>query len=182
MWLAVPPFAVVDMTLRFQRWERDPFQEAIAPALLIETPRVVHARAEDVVAPAVRQACAAHTGRHDPNLHIRLFPDQERISRIFPARRCVVGDCEFRHVPARVTASDVPLERINKAGSQGAPAIEIWTEDVMPALGLHEDACRYVCRLARVLPNGCAACSGQQDFNPRQPIDPARYRSDGSQV
>jgi hypothetical protein len=54
MWLAVPPFAVVDMTLRFQRWERDPFQEAIAPALLIETPRVVHARAEDVVAPAVR--------------------------------------------------------------------------------------------------------------------------------
>jgi hypothetical protein len=87
MWLAVPPFAVVDMTLRFQRWERDPFQEAIAPALLIETPRVVRARAEDVVTPAVRQACAAHTGRHDPNLHIRLFPDQERISRIVPARR-----------------------------------------------------------------------------------------------
>ena len=44
MWLAVPPFAVVDMTLRFQRWERDPFQEAIAPALLIETHRVVRAR------------------------------------------------------------------------------------------------------------------------------------------
>jgi hypothetical protein len=82
----VAGFAVVDMTLRFQRWERDPFQKAIAPALLIERPRVVRARAEDVVAPAVRQACAAHTGRHDPNLHIRLFPDQERVLAAFSRR------------------------------------------------------------------------------------------------
>jgi hypothetical protein len=132
MWLAVPPFEVVDMTLRFQRWESDPFQEAIAPALLLEHTEQVRPRAEDVFAPAVLMARAARYGRSS----VGMSPDQERIARIFPARRSVVGDCEYRHVPGGVTATDVPLEQINIEGRQGPPAIEIWREDVVPKLGL----------------------------------------------
>ncbi len=134
MWLAVPPYDVVDMTLRFQHWERDPFREAILPVLLSEKAEVVQARLEDLVAPNVRRRC------QDPNLHNKSLPDQRRFSRIFPARRFTAGDCEFRLVPSGISMTDVPLERINIHGSQGAPAIEIWREDVAPAFGFAPDS------------------------------------------
>lgn len=134
MWLAAPPFDVVDMTLRFQHWEQDPFQEAILPVLLAEKAEVVQTRLEDLVAPKVRRMY------RDPDLHNKSLPDQKRFGRIFPARRFTAGDCEFRVVPSGISMTDVPLEQINIHGRQGAPAIEIWREDVVPAFGLDTDA------------------------------------------
>ena len=133
MWLAVPPFDVVDMTLRFQHWQQDPFQEAIQPVLLAESTEVVQARLEDLVAPDIRRRYG------DPDLHNKRLPDQKRFGRIFPARRFTVGDCEFRLVPSGVSMTDVPLEQINMHGRQGAPAIEIWREEVAPAFGFEAD-------------------------------------------
>lgn len=133
MWLAVPPFDIVDMTLRFQHWQQDPFQEAIQPVLLAESTEVVQPRLEDLVAPDLRRRY------RDPDLHNKKLPDQKRFGRIFPARRFTAGDCEFRLVPSGVSMTDVPLERINVHGSRGAPAIEIWREDVAPAFGLGAD-------------------------------------------
>jgi hypothetical protein len=134
MWLAVPPFDVVDMTLRYQRWGQDPFQEAILPVLLSEKTEIVQARIEDLVAPDIRRMY------RDPDLHNRSLPDQKRFGHTFPARRFSAGDCEFRLVPSGISMTDVPLEEINVHGRQGPPAIEIWRDDVVPAFGLDLDA------------------------------------------
>ena len=75
----------------------------------------------------------------NPNLQLRALPNQKRFSRIFPARRFRAGGCEFRLVPSGVSMTDVPLEQINVHGRQGAPAIEIWREDVAPAFGFEAD-------------------------------------------
>jgi hypothetical protein len=134
MWLAVPPFEVVDMTLRFQHWEQDSFQEAILPTLLAEKAEVARGRLEDFVAPKVRRMY------RDPDLHNKSLPDQNRFGRIFPAHRFAAGDCEFRLVPSGISMTDEPLEQINIHGRQGAPAIEIWRDDVVPAFDLDADA------------------------------------------
>lgn len=111
--LAVPPFDVVDMTLRFQHWQQDPFQEAIRPVLLAETSEIVEARLEDLVAPDIRRRY------RDPDFHNKKLPDQKRFSRIFPARRFRAGDCEFRLVPSGVSMTDVPLEQITCMAAKG---------------------------------------------------------------
>lgn len=129
MWLAVPPFDVVDVTLRFQHWGQDTFQDAIQPMLLAERTDVVQARPEDLVASEVRRY-------RDPGFLNEALPDQRRFGRIFPARRFRAGDCEFRMIPSGISMTDVPLEEVNIDGRQGVPAIEIWKEDVAPAFGL----------------------------------------------
>jgi hypothetical protein len=138
-WLAVPPFNIVDITLRYQRWGSDEFRRYLPSYVLAETTELVRPRAEDVVSPEVRAAFAMREGRQDAHLHHRLFPDQARFSRIFPAHKIKNGLLELRYVPAGATASDVPLEDVNAEGDQGVPAIVIWREDVVPAFGLSSD-------------------------------------------
>jgi hypothetical protein len=94
----------------------------------------VQARLEDLIAPNVRRRY------RDPDLHNKSLPDQRRFNCIFPARRFTAGDCEFRLVPSGISMTDVTLEQININGRQGAPAIEIWREDVAPAFGFDPNA------------------------------------------
>jgi hypothetical protein len=130
MWLAVPPFDLVDMTLRYQHWEQDAFRESISPVLLAEKTDIVQGGVEDLVAPKVRRMYC------DPELLTKALPDQKRFSGIFPARRFVQGNCEYRLAPSGVSVTDGPLEQINSLGQQGAPAIEIWRDDVAPAFNI----------------------------------------------
>jgi hypothetical protein len=152
-WLAVPPFEVVDATLRYQRWESDDFQRHVPPLVLAENSHVVRPSVEDVVSSKLRAAHAVREGRRDPQLHNRLFKDQARIGRIFPARMIENGPLELRYVPAGATASDLPLEAINTKGSQGVPAIVIWREDVVPAFDLRDDSLELFDR-SRASPKG----------------------------
>ena len=84
----------------------------------------MQARLEDLVAPDIRRMYEDH------DLHNKRLPDQKRFGSIFR---------EFRLVPSGISVTDVPLERINIHGRQGAPAIEIWREDVAPAFGFETE-------------------------------------------
>lgn len=97
--------------------------------MLAERTEIVKARADDVIAPAP----------FDPELTqkcTRALPDQKRFGAIFPPRRGVLDELALRYVASGSTAPDVPLERVNIKARAGVPAIQIWEEDVVPALGI----------------------------------------------
>lgn len=130
-WLVAPPYDVVDLTLCYQRWraEDGDFHSRIPKIILSEGVEIVQARAQDVIAPALLVSGT------DAEMHHRLR-DQRRFGSLFPARRIAVGGLDIRYVPSGMTAPQEPLEGINTAARGGAPAIEIWREDVAPAFGM----------------------------------------------
>lgn len=131
MWIISPPFDIVDLTLHYQRWQGDDFQRHIPKIVLSDTAGIVRARAQDVVAPAVRRR---HGG--DPELHFRLFRDQKRILKTFPARQVTSNSIDIRYVPAGIRVPLEQLEGINTDERQGVSASRIWEEDVKPAFAL----------------------------------------------
>lgn len=128
MWLQVPPYEIVDLTIHFQRWREDGFQLHIPEIILAETSDVVPARVKDVVAPEVLGRC--------PSGYFSLRGDQKRVLSLFPARRILMGDADIRYVPAGFVVPDGPLESVNTEARSGVPAIEIWRDDVVPTFGL----------------------------------------------
>ena len=136
MWLSVPPFPIVDLTLRHQRWGGDYFEEIVPATIIGEASEIIRLETDDVIASSVVNVHARREGRKDPQLYARLLKDQARFSKLFPPRKLVIGSLELRYVPSGVSASDVPLEQININGRTGVPAVQIWREDVIPAFGL----------------------------------------------
>ncbi len=136
MWLIVPPFDIVDFTLHFQRWmsEDAAFRSAVPRSILVEDSTVVASRPSDVIAPAARALLPAL-----PDIHYRRLPQQRRIETLFAPRRVNIGNADVRYVVSLITATKEPLEEINTDGYAGAPAIQIWREDVAPAFGLSPD-------------------------------------------
>ncbi|WP_205937674.1 hypothetical protein [Rhizobium leguminosarum] len=135
MWIIAPPYDVIDLTLRHQRWRGDAFQRQISPRILGENLANVKARPQDVVAPEIR---AQYRGVSD--LHNALFPDQARVLKKFPAKAFVSGSTDIRYVPAGVSLPDAPLESVNEQARAGVPAIKIWRDDVAPAFGLDPES------------------------------------------
>lgn len=131
MWVIAPPYDVIDVTLHHQRWRGDAFQRHVPPIILGKGLANVKARAQDVIAPELRSQMP-----RDPNIHYTVFPDQRRVLETFPAKQFISGSTDIRYVPAGVSFPDLPLERINEEARAGVPGIQIWTDDILPVLGM----------------------------------------------
>lgn len=130
MWVIAPPYDVIDVTLHYQRWRGDAFQRHVPPIILGKGLANVKARAQDVIAPELRSQMP-----RDPDIHYTVFPDQRRVLETFAAKKFISGSTDIRYVPAGVSFPDLPLERINEEARAGVPAIQIWTDDILPGLG-----------------------------------------------
>ena len=124
-WVVVPPFKIVDPTIRLQNPPGDAIGEFIPAVVAVEDAETVRPSVDDIVGAQIRAQYAVAEGRADPQLHHRLNPSLREFSRDFPALETTIGDLTLRYVPAGIRVSDVALEQIN-AGGRGITGQAVW--------------------------------------------------------
>lgn len=134
-WLCVPPFAVVDVTVRHQRRypSDEPLFELVPRVVMAENPDLYSPRVVDCVAVGAINQFARQEGKRDPRLHHRLLPGLRTLAGFYPARSLKAGPVTIRYVPTGVTASDLPLEECGAIGVEGLMPRDLWEQEIRPA-------------------------------------------------
>jgi hypothetical protein len=136
VWLVAPPFVVVDITAKHQRWQEEAFRTALPGPVLVETASEIRPVADDIVCDDAQLWHTMRNGRDDPNLHLTKWPQLPNFWRTFRPLGITIDQAHLRYVPMGATASDVPLEQIAATSNRAVRPIDIWRSHVAPAFGV----------------------------------------------
>jgi hypothetical protein len=136
-WLVAPPFLVVDLTLRHQKWvDLHPAIAAFLPAVVAaENGHIIHPHWYDVISDSAIAANRIPQSKLNDNLPYRFKPELKRIERSLPGRDIRVEGLSLRYIAGGVTVSEQLLAALPELvpSLPDLKPIEIWTNHVLPA-------------------------------------------------
>jgi hypothetical protein len=125
-WVVVPPFVIVDPTIRLQNPDGDAMNEFLPPIIATDNSPPIKPGINDIVSVELRREYARADGRVDKQLHHRLVPTLKEFNQDFPGRQVRTGELDMRYVPVHVLLSAHAIEEMNNAG-QGMTGAQVWT-------------------------------------------------------
>jgi len=108
VWIAAPPFVIVDPSLSGQGWEAE-FRPHVPRLIVEDSPRRARMEADDMV--------AHEMGRPTTRELFEQAPGLKAFSETFPGSIVETDEVVARYLPAGITASDCPLE--DACGGEG---------------------------------------------------------------
>lgn len=131
-WICVPPFEVLDITLKQQPYDGAE-GDLIPEMLLLEDPPIFRPLAGDLMSPRVEAALHAQ-GHSGPRLLDAASPNLTRFLSVFPGHVHEEGGTTFRYACVGIKMSDMPLEQVTNMRYSGLLAIDVYRTIIQPAL------------------------------------------------
>ncbi len=129
-WVCAPPFIVVDVTLKRQHWREDAeFRDILPEPLLFDSARRVEPRFDDVVSDRMTAQVMSDFGRAG---HYCAIPQLRQFIDVFGAWEAEIDRAIVRYVPNAVTASEEPLEGLDRRTLLKTKPITLWREKIKP--------------------------------------------------
>ncbi len=127
VWVAAPPFRVIDLTIK-----RQPYASLRTPIYL---PDFVLAEKGGACSPTVYDLCDPVDGQMPPSgFHFEVVPHLRPMLRMFPGLEVKHDQTQCRYFTCAPSASNEALEDINNQTWAGRSAAAIYHELVVPAL------------------------------------------------
>jgi hypothetical protein len=124
LWLRVPPFVVVDVSLAIQGWSRR--QKPYIPAVVAsEISAPAEVGIDDLIEGELMELLLVQ-GRV-PTMR-NLTPVQRSTMRKFPAFYVTAHDIRLKYVPTQVSAMDAPLENMRNLCLGGRYPAQLYAE------------------------------------------------------
>lgn len=130
-WIVAPPFAVVDVAVRQQPYDRG--RELLPESLIVDRVELTEVTIEDVFSPRFR-AFAASQGVSETRILETYAPAWPAFTRRFPPASVQVASLMLTYIPVGIGAPDQPFEEMNIWRCNGRSGIEIYRESVVPEL------------------------------------------------
>lgn len=128
VWLVVPPFYVVDVTLSLHSFSATE-TSYMAPLICAEANNIVEAEIEDVISEGY---CS-----HLQNINVArsdyfaaISPQTEKFIDVFPAREVLLESTKIKYIPVSVSAPDVPFEQMTSIRFEGQTAFELYENEI----------------------------------------------------
>jgi hypothetical protein len=132
VWVAAPPFQVIDLTINRQPFERR--MKAFVPDMwLIEESEKCRATVEDICSAEFLYENYAK-GIRSHELHSQLTTTLRDISRRFPGVQVQHDGATYKYFVWKSSASDKPLDEITNQRWNGRYGKEIYRDLIRPAL------------------------------------------------
>lgn len=116
-WVVAPPFRVVDLTIRQQRYP-GPVQAYLPPHVLARHTQPAPIQLQELCAPALLRGL--HLGGFsDGDILERVWPGGHRFSACFPPERLPAADAWLTYVPTRIVTPEGDLPHLNGLSING---------------------------------------------------------------
>lgn len=131
-WLVVPPFNVVDLTIKMQQYRKGAM-DYLPDMILEKSVRETEVYTTEICSPASFEYYRVPQGRK--GFHFEAAPQLVEFFKIFPPNLIVLQNrTRLKYVPTAMMAFDEPLENNEAFCPNGKSAISIYTDLVHPAL------------------------------------------------
>lgn len=134
VWLAAPPFNVIDVTVKMQPYKDG--EERYLPDMVIEeVMNKCSVEAKDIFSPEAFQEFL-RMGIPEKNAIRLTTPHIEKFSSVFTPNKLLFKGTEMKYVPVAATAGEEELEDIKGLSLNGKYAYAIFEEIVKPQLAV----------------------------------------------
>lgn len=131
VWVAAPPFPVVDLTVGQQPYPNPKVARGVPGYVVEDSPQIAAATSEDLFSPELRQMAKQ---RGVSNLLADAPPIRRKFVEVFPALVVRRPPATLKYVPFATSASEGALEAIENQRWNGRFGHQVYTELVLPAL------------------------------------------------
>ncbi|MFY0519372.1 hypothetical protein ACOMCU_16315 [Lysinibacillus sp. UGB7] len=129
-WLFVPPFYVVDLTVKMQQYTLE--QVKYLPNFVVsEKTKQYVPKAEDLINTIVVRD---YKQRGFNDILSKLIPNFKSFNSIFPAVSTKYSETTLHYIPTSISAPDAPFEQAINLKLNGKYGNEIYKEIIQPAL------------------------------------------------
>ncbi|MDX7951635.1 hypothetical protein P7D22_10695 [Lichenihabitans sp. Uapishka_5] len=134
VWVAAPPFEIVDVSLRAQPYERH--EAALVPEVLcVERGERITGTVDEYCSPQVLADAVARNGHLPPDAHLQLVPEMARVVASFPSIEVGSGATRLRYNVSGIAVSSAPdLDAIKSRRWNGRLAGDLYRDVVLPGL------------------------------------------------
>lgn len=126
-WVAVPPFDVIDLTVKQQPYKSQRIPDRLPDYVLLDTMQPYTPEVEDICSAEIRQQ-AKRQGRPIKDLHFTLDPNLRDVFASFPANEKRINQVLLRYSPCAFTVPGGPLEALKAQRWNGRYAHELYEE------------------------------------------------------
>lgn len=133
-WVVAPPFEIIDVSLKNQRWKRG--EGRLMPStIVLETATRIVPRSDDFMSDSVLSHARKQHGPLPRDFHFRAVPSLARPAQFFPSWEVKVGETTLRYACGTAVVSEAQsLYTITSRRWNGRLAGELYDEVVRPAL------------------------------------------------
>lgn len=128
VWLVVPPFYVVDVTLPLHSFSESEASYITSP-ICAEANNIIKPEIEDVISEGYCSHLESiNVSRSD--YYAVISPQTEKFLSVFPSREVISDKLTIKYIPISVSAPDVPFEQMTAITFDGQTAFDIYENDI----------------------------------------------------
>lgn len=131
-WVVAPPYRVVDISVRLQPYTAAE-KQFVPDIVMATTGQEFTAESDDILSPSVRQVLRSRGIPRNMSLQA-VNPGLPKMLNTFPAVSIVADQAELHYMTTHLSASDGPLEKITNMKYDGRFAIDVYHDEILPAL------------------------------------------------
>ena len=128
VWVAAPPFNVIDLTVRQLRYPKSAIRESLPRYVLLDKINPIEPTSDELVSKAVQAIARVHNRSVPPDLHFLIDPNLHDVFEAFAANQSEVGQVYMRYIPTGFDISNKPLKQITTQKWNGRCGFEIYRD------------------------------------------------------
>lgn len=128
VWVAAPPFNVIDLTVRQLRYPKSAIRKSLPRYVLLDKINPIEPTLDEIVSTAVQSIARVENRSVPPDLHFQIDPNLHDVFEAFAANQSEVGQVHMRYIPTGFGLSNKPLKHLTNQEWNGRCGFEIYRD------------------------------------------------------